>query len=229
MLWEIPSFRQCCTNSAEVNWLPWSECKIRFFGIAFALDNAFSSVRAARELVIKELFSLATTLLSYQSINQSWNNDSAWFHLSVSYMWSRYITHDSAAQVKNSALIDSGKFYELIPDGMQVSLQKRLHFTVPHDTMIITIKCLNLSFSNSAFSRRRRRSSSIISNWDFSSSLFWHSSRYERTQLETVALDMPYSATRLAIVRPSWMCARTTFRLVSSDIRVMYFSPLLTL
>lgn len=33
------------------------------------------------------------------------------------------------------------------------------------------------SFSNSAFSRRRRRSSSIISNWNFSSSLFWHSSR----------------------------------------------------
>ena len=60
-----------------------------------------------------------------------------------------------------------------------------------------------LSFSNSAFSRRRRRSSSIISNRDFSSSLFWHSSRYERTQLETVALDMPYSAKRLAIVRPS--------------------------
>ena len=70
------------------------------------------------------------------------------------------------------------------------------------------------SFSNSAFSRRRRRRSSIISNWDFSSSLFWHSSRYERTRLETVAPDMPYSATRLAIVRPSWMCARTTFRLI---------------
>ena len=70
------------------------------------------------------------------------------------------------------------------------------------------------SFSNSAFSRRRRRSSSIISSWDFSSPWFWHSSRYERTQLETVAPDMPYSATRLAIVRPSWMCARTTFRLI---------------
>ena len=54
-----------------------------------------------------------------------------------------------------------------------------------------------LSFPNSAFSRWRRRSSSIISSWDFSSSLFWHSSRYERTQLETVALDRPYSTTRL--------------------------------
>ena len=40
----------------------------QFFGIAFVLDNAFSSVRTARELVIKELFSLATTLLSYKSI-----------------------------------------------------------------------------------------------------------------------------------------------------------------
>ena len=38
------------------------------------------------------------------------------------------------------------------------------------------------TFSDSAFSCRRRRSSYIISNWDFSSSLFSHSSQYERTQ-----------------------------------------------
>ena len=36
--------------------------------MAFELDNAFSSVRTAGELVIKELFSLATTLLTYKSI-----------------------------------------------------------------------------------------------------------------------------------------------------------------
>jgi len=31
--------------------------------MAFELNNSFSNVRTARELVIKELFSLATTLL----------------------------------------------------------------------------------------------------------------------------------------------------------------------
>ena len=73
MLWEIPSSWKCCTNSAEVNWLPWSECKIRSYGIAFVLENAFSSVSTAGELVIKELRSLATTLLSYRSIiEQLW-------------------------------------------------------------------------------------------------------------------------------------------------------------
>ena len=36
--------------------------------MAFELDNAFSSVRTARELVIKEQFLLATTLLTYKSI-----------------------------------------------------------------------------------------------------------------------------------------------------------------
>ena len=70
------------------------------------------------------------------------------------------------------------------------------------------------SLSDLAFSSRRRRSSYIISNWDFFSSLFWHSSRCERPQLETVALDMPYSATWLVFERPSRMCARTQFRLI---------------
>ena len=232
-------------------------------------------------------------------------------------MWSRYTTYDSAAQEKNSALIDSEKFYELIPDGTRIFFGDKSSVVAVHDSCICGLlfcsmksllfteipsfdgalwhhenfdkvlesvdnnkiserdaplshfwgscnkrldecaassKAISIrtptythqendmplidflreecrcffrklfSFSNSAFSRRRRRSSSIISNWYFSSSLFWHSSRYERTQLETVALDMPYSATRLAIVRPSWMCTRTTFRLIfESCVFLLYW------
>ena len=54
--------------------------------------------------------------------------------VSVIYVKSGYTTHDSAAQEKNSTLIDSGKFYELIPDGMQVSFDDKLSVVVVHDS-----------------------------------------------------------------------------------------------
>ena len=54
--------------------------------------------------------------------------------VSVIYVKSGYTTHDSAAQEKNPTLIDSGKFYELIPDGMQVSFDDKLSVVVVHDS-----------------------------------------------------------------------------------------------
>ena len=77
--------------------------------------------------------------------------------------------------------------------------------TVSHDTRRIMIKCLNPLTTMSFLSvlTHFRISEVVVIGVYFSSSLFWHSSRYERTRLETVAPDMPYSATRLAIVRPS--------------------------
>ena len=196
-------------------------------------------------------------------------------------MWSRYTKYDSAAQENNSALIDSGKFYELIPDGTRVFSGDKSSAVVVHDSCICGLLFCSMrsllfaemlsfdgvlwhhenydkvlesvdnneiserdaplshfwgscnrrldecatsskaissrtpsythqendmplidslreecrcffrklfSFSNSAFSSRRRRSSSIISNWDFSSSLFWHSSWYDHPQFKTVGL-----------------------------------------
>ena len=51
-------------------------------------------------------------------------------------MWSRYTKHNSAAWEKNPALIDSGKFYEVFPDGMQVSFGEKLSVVAVHDSCI---------------------------------------------------------------------------------------------
>ena len=84
-------------------------------------------------------------------------------------------------------------------------MQKFPHLTVSHNSMRLMIKCLNPLTIMRLLSviTRFRISEVVVIGVYFSSSLFWHSSRYERTQLETVAPDMPYSVIRLAIVRPS--------------------------
>lgn len=60
-----------------------------------------------------------------------------------------------------------------------------------------------ISFSSSAFCCLNLRFSSMSSGLDFCSSFVRHSSRYARTQFETVAGDTPYSAARLFKVLPS--------------------------